>query len=367
MTITLQDDFKLEYSKHQVIDNYRRFLVIPIITGLLGLAFLLKNTVSYLNSEVVPFSDHYFWLWLTLTLSSIIFRVFISTINRHQNIKLLDYSMMMFTTVLCCLAAVLSALDSTTSPNYTAYAYTILGMATAYRASVRKYLIISITTFAFFNYLYFYELGNVVSFFFLFPIIALNILSVFIATSIENNRRTMILLSKELERTNLKLREESIRDPLTKLYNRRYLIDYLERAIKDFSRSDVKFCVAMCDLDHFKVINDQLGHLVGDEALVSFSAAIQDIGRDTDIQVRFGGEEFVILMPNTNIEQASILVERIRASIKTYVFKDVPWCLTVSFGLTEITPDDDYTSILARADKLVYQAKEEGRNKVVIG
>lgn len=367
MELLNSDAFKSEYLKHQVEDNYNRFLVIPIITCVIGLLFFSLNSYVYFYEEPRETTDSYFILWSVLVVLSLVFRLFISSVSKKNNYRLLDATILLYATTMCCVSASVTALDSMGTSDLTAYSYTILGMATAYRASIAKYLIITIVTLIYFNFFYSYVLGQAFNPSLLLPLLVLNVISIFIAVSLEANRKKMVHLSSQLESTNQRLMDESISDPLTKLYNRRYLTDYLMRKVKEFARSKESLCVAICDLDHFKKVNDELGHMAGDKALESFAELLKRVGRETDIHIRFGGEEFVIVMPKTNLQQALVSIERLRNATHEFTFENVPWPLTVSVGLTEIKNDDSYDTLLARADTFVYEAKSRGRNQIVVG
>lgn len=367
MELLNSDRFKSEYLKHQVEDNYNRFLVIPIITCVIGLLFFTLNSYVYFYQEPKATTNSYFVLWSALVLLSLIFRVFISSVSKKNNYRLLDSTILLYAISMCCVAASVTALDSTGAGDLTAYSYTILGIATAYRASITKYLLITVITFIYFNLFLLLVLQQPITLSLILPILVLNVVSVFIAVSLEGNRKKMVQLSSQLEATNQRLRNESIRDPLTQLYNRRYLTDYLMRKVKEFSRSKESLCVAICDLDYFKKVNDELGHLVGDQALEAFADLLHRVGRETDIHIRFGGEEFVIVMPKTNLQQALVSIERLRTATSAYKFDGIPWQLTVSVGLTEIKNEDNYDTLLARADTFVYEAKSRGRDQIVVG
>ncbi len=367
MELLSSESFKSEYLKHQVEDNYNRFLVIPIITCVIGLLFFTLNSYIYFYQEPNISTNSYFVLWSALVLISLMFRVFISTVNKSNNYHLLDKTILAYSVSMCCVAASVTALDATGGNDLTAYSYTILGFATAYRASIGKYIVITLATFIYFLCFLTLVLEQPASLSLILPILVLNVISVFIAVSLEANRKKMVRLSSQLEVTNRRLRDESIRDPLTQLYNRRYLTDYLMRKVKEFARSNESLCVAICDLDHFKKVNDELGHLVGDRALESFAQMLHRVGRETDIHIRFGGEEFVIVMPKTNLQQALVSIDRLKAATASHEFDGIPWQQTVSVGLTEIKHGDNYDSLLARADSFVYEAKSRGRNQIVVG
>lgn len=123
----------------------------------------------------------------------------------------------------------------------------------------------------------------------------------------------------------------------------------------------------LADIDHFKQINDANGHLVGDDVLQEFVQAIEARLRETDYLVRWGGEEFLIILPNTTRDGAAELAENLRHEVSQRTFSDADIKLTASFGISQINSNDTIESWLQRADKALYQAKNEGRNQVKKG
>lgn len=155
-----------------------------------------------------------------------------------------------------------------------------------------------------------------------------------------------------------------IHDELTGIYNRHYFNRTLEQEIKRHQRYQSPFSMAFLDIDHFKKINDSYGHDVGDAVLLSLAKSISPLLRSTDVFCRVGGEEFVILMPETNLENALIITERIRSSVEGISSKEVPEKITISAGLVELNDWDNVQSFYKRADEALYKAKEKGRNRV---
>jgi diguanylate cyclase (GGDEF)-like protein len=177
-----------------------------------------------------------------------------------------------------------------------------------------------------------------------------------------------IKLSIEKNKMFQKLQEQSIHDPLTQLFNRRYLDEALSRELKQVFRDKNSLCVAMLDLDHFKKFNDSFGHEVGDLVLKFIGKYLNSTHRGNDIACRFGGEEFVLVFPNTDINQILPRLEQIRTDIKNqkidYNQMILP-SITISIGVAEApkhgtTPDD----IIRAADKALYAAKEAGRDRI---
>ncbi|MEA3372436.1 MAG: diguanylate cyclase, partial [Campylobacterota bacterium] len=153
-------------------------------------------------------------------------------------------------------------------------------------------------------------------------------------------------------------------DILTGIYNRAYFNDELPKMISLAKRYTAPLSLILFDIDHFKQINDMYGHLTGDEVLIHLVSIIRHTQRESDLFVRWGGEEFVIALPNTDQEQACSMAESIRKRVISNVPKPLD-ALTVSFGVTSFRSDDDERELFRRADEALYRAKSEGRDRVV--
>ncbi|EOD81083.1 GGDEF domain family protein [Grimontia indica] len=156
-------------------------------------------------------------------------------------------------------------------------------------------------------------------------------------------------------------------DPLTKVYNRAALDDRLEHEYRCWIRYQTPFCLAMIDIDHFKSVNDQYGHLVGDKVLKVVARTIHQCLRDTDFIARFGGEEFVVLLPDADEETRKALLNNVRETVSRlpFKFKDTRLTITVSIGGSLFKDNDSTVDVLERADNALYNAKHNGRNKLV--
>ena len=156
-------------------------------------------------------------------------------------------------------------------------------------------------------------------------------------------------------------------DDLTGLYTRRYLMSMLSNQKALSERKDSDFVVLFADLDHFKQVNDSFGHYIGDIVLKNFADIIRTSIREIDYASRFGGEEFVVLLVNTDIEQSKKVAERIRSGIEHFNFNDVAPGLhvTVSIGMANYKQYKSIQETLMTADNRMYKAKEQGRNKIV--
>jgi len=164
--------------------------------------------------------------------------------------------------------------------------------------------------------------------------------------------------------------ELSILDDLTGLYNRRYLFEAFSKEIKRRDRTGKTFSIMMLDLDHFKEVNDEFGHLTGDMVLSKTAKKIKENLRESDMAFRYGGEEFCLMLIDTQIEKAIVMAERLRAEIEKTEYLSVEThgkiSVTTSIGVAEF--DDtvkDPMKLIGRADHALYNAKEAGRNRVV--
>ena len=175
--------------------------------------------------------------------------------------------------------------------------------------------------------------------------------------------KTLNHTSKEVIK-NLKNKAE--RDEMLNIYNRTKLMNKLQGEIKRANRYENDLSLIMFDVDYFKEINDKNGHLVGDNILVSIINIVKNEIREVDFLARYGGDEFIIINPETSKEEAAKLAERLRSEIEISEFEKIK-NVTCSFGVAELKEDDDIDSFIKRVDDALYEAKERGRNKVIKG
>ncbi len=172
------------------------------------------------------------------------------------------------------------------------------------------------------------------------------------------------LLEAELQHMSELVRE----DQLTGSLNRRGLDDVYERESARADRRDTPLCVAMLDLDNFKKLNDTYGHLAGDGALKHLVKVVRDTLRSMDVIARFGGEEFLILLPETTVEAAAAAMVRVQRELTRHFFmhENEKMLITFSCGVALRIPNESQESLMARADRAMYQAKQSGKNRVVV-
>jgi diguanylate cyclase (GGDEF)-like protein len=178
--------------------------------------------------------------------------------------------------------------------------------------------------------------------------------------------------TRALEALNRELASEMRRDPLTQLGNRLRLREDFDGLAARLGGSGEGYCAAMCDIDHFKPYNDQAGHLAGDDALRAVAAAMSANVRGGDLLYRYGGEEFLAVMPGVGIDGARATAERVRRAVEALDLLNPglspPLPLTVSIGVAEARPGEAGRprDLLARADAALYTAKSRGRNRVEV-
>jgi two-component system, cell cycle response regulator len=188
-----------------------------------------------------------------------------------------------------------------------------------------------------------------------------------------NTGKRIVTLERSLRAANEENRRISITDPLTGAYNRRYLMEQLPREIDRSARYSRELAVIMCDVDHFKRINDTHGHLVGDEVLKWFVGRLQEHVRSADWVARYGGEEFVVVLPETNVKNAAMAAENLRQRIagsRCTIPAVADLEVTASFGVCgwqgAAKQGATLDQLIARCDAGIYASKASGRNRVTV-
>lgn len=184
-------------------------------------------------------------------------------------------------------------------------------------------------------------------------------------------RLKRVLRERALNKERMQMMEElkklSITDGLTQLYNSRYFYTHIKSEIDRFNRYGHKLSMLLLDIDHFKAYNDTYGHIEGDKVLIGISRIIRSCLRKMDTAYRYGGEEFVVVLPETSAAEAYTVAERLRAAVADEPFPtpgrpDV--YITVSIGVAEYLHEESVVNFVHRADEAMYQSKQTGRNRV---
>ena len=172
-----------------------------------------------------------------------------------------------------------------------------------------------------------------------------------------------LIVMRELARETIS--RLAVTDELTGLNNRRFFNDSFSKALSAARRHRQPLSLISIDIDHFKKVNDTFGHSVGDLVLKEFSLLLKMMVRAEDIACRWGGEEFIVLLPDTTSEAAVILADRMRSSFEQYPRTTTP-AMTASFGVAQLQEGEKEDDLMRRVDAALYQAKHEGRNRVVV-
>lgn len=189
-----------------------------------------------------------------------------------------------------------------------------------------------------------------------------------IAKRIDDLREDLRQQRSALSEALLHVQELAVRDELTTLFNRRHMYQALGILKKQFLRTGRPFCIAMLDIDYFKQINDTHGHQAGDEILRGFAAQAQDALREIDVLGRWGGEEFLLVFPETSLPKALIVLGRLHERIEQAALSTTVPELRISFsaGLIQHETSMELQSLLECVDAALYQAKQQGRNRTVV-
>lgn len=185
--------------------------------------------------------------------------------------------------------------------------------------------------------------------------------SVFMARIKAHSRN--FILREELERANRELEKAAITDGLTQVFNHRYIVDRVEEEMERAKRYGHNMSVLLLDIDNFKNVNDTYGHQVGDEVLRSLAGCLKHIVRQSDSVGRYGGEEFMIILPETDLEQAKICGEKIRKAVEDMRFSEKDLHITISGGMVSLK-EQTAIKLIKEADEGLYEAKRNGKNRM---
>lgn len=175
-----------------------------------------------------------------------------------------------------------------------------------------------------------------------------------------------VSLEKKVEERTKELRKLAMIDGLTNLFNHQTSYNKLEEEINNAKENDLPLVIIMADLDKFKNVNDTYGHQVGDEVLLTVSDIISDNLKQTHIAGRYGGEEFIIILPNTELDEAITIANRLRISVENQIFQYENLKVTISMGLCKWMGESTI-ELVGKSDQLLYKAKQNGRNRVEVG
>lgn len=356
---TIQRD---KYIVFNATKNWNRFPRFAGVVFIASFSFLIQHSF-YPSVDRNSFSySIYTGVYSSLLVTTVLFSLLVYFLNvnhrRIHSIYLLYFSIFIIATLF------LNILNLFHGQDLSLYAFVVMSVPLILRTQIPYYaLIYTIIVIAFTVCLSTLHPdktnGLTITQVFLYSFVG------FMTTlTIEYARRKTFHLEEELRKKNTILESISVKDPLTGVYNRRYMMDLLVHHILLSRKNFQPFCQGIVDIDHFKKINDTLGHLTGDDVLKEIATIIKSTVRSNDLVFRFGGEEFIILFPETSLEHANIVMQRIRTVIESHSFMGVPWTVTASGGFTTLSDTDSPDSMLKRSDELLYKAKADGRNRI---
>ncbi|MBN2658758.1 MAG: GGDEF domain-containing protein [Spirochaetales bacterium] len=339
-------------------ENQRILMYAPLVISAVAFLYLLQYRFFPGRENQSPLFRYYVGLFSFAVLFSLLFRLCFPIILklRRLNIKAVFFASYYYLMFLITVS--LTTLDLQASSDYSAYAVGIFMVVYLYRIDWKRYIMFSLSGLIYFSAVYYLLKAEMLAPDRLLPLIIFTILSIYLVYVREKTRTQMLVLKVKLE-------DSALKDPLTGLYNRRYLFETLPLRISLFGRYGDKTALLLIDVDHFKKINDQFGHSAGDKVLKTLAVIIRDGIRETDSAYRYGGEEFLIVLNDTERDQAALMAERMRKTVEEYPFEGVPWNVTVCIGIAEIRPGDNDDHLIERADNNLYEAKRAGRNQVV--
>jgi diguanylate cyclase (GGDEF)-like protein len=354
---------KDKYHEFNVNKNWNRFPRFAVIAFVVSSIFFLQHTF-YPNVDRKSFLyDAYLIAYGLLPIITALYTILVYILNK-SHIRIHFVYLSYFGLFIICVLY-MNILKLYHSDDLSLYTFVMMAIPLIIRTRLIYYsLIYTVVWLGFMFCVYIFHFDKV-SFFKNSQLFLYALVGYLTTLTIEYARRKTFHLEEELRRKNTILESISVKDPLTGLFNRRYMMDLLVHHILLSRRHCKPFSQGIIDIDHFKRVNDTLGHLTGDDVLKEIARIIKIAVRISDLVFRFGGEEFIILFPETNLENASIVMERIRKSIESNVFNGVPWKISASGGFTELLATDSPETILKRSDELLYKAKMEGRNRVL--
>jgi len=387
---TIKSEYILNNSISKEISsiNIARLYYIAIITLPVSFIHIVLFYLKDVNTE-----NELFWKWGVVLVHSflflfmVVFSIILTFLrNRNDSFFVMSYFPFIFLFVLLAAGITLVSIDQYITTNITPFI--VICVVSAIILYMRPLVSISFYLIAYF--LFYHAIGliqkqeailltnrvngiSVIGIGFCISIILWhsNRLNLFQKREIENQHIELLKKNRLLEEANHELENLSILDELTQIFNRRYFNYALEKELKRHYRSQKPISLIICDVDFFKNYNDALGHLEGDKCLKYLANTIKEsIKRPFDSAIRFGGEEFVIILPNTDEIGVMTVANRIKNRIADLLLRhpdsNISPFVTMSFGITTIIPDESTNNdyLIAKADEALFESKRSGRNKI---
>ena len=340
--------------------NLRKIILIGTLYTILEIVGLTLSTLGFFESDIrlyvsVIVGFHLIYLPTVYYLSR-------KTKNRNRKIlKALEHT---YYTVILIWASLFTTLINIGNEDITTFIAVIVIIAALFVVNPKVSRLLYIINCIFFIGLIYLKIDNILlANAIAFKALIVTAITIFISIENYSIRKKLFISQSELIDVNKILKEQTHRDSLTQLYNNRFIFDYLDKTIEKMVNQGGEMSVLMIDIDNFKQINDRFGHLIGDKVLREVSTTLVNLTRKRDIVVRYGGEEFAVVLMDTNIDEATDVAEKIRLEMMSLSL-DGNVEITVSIGVVEWS-EHETTELVKAADDMLYEAKRTGKNKVV--
>ncbi|MCH4889965.1 GGDEF domain-containing protein [Acidaminobacter sp. JC074] len=346
--------FKSSMTKNNIV----RILILGIIYTSMEIVGLTLSSLGFFESDIR------FYVSLIVGFHLIYLPV-VYVLYRRRTFKVLNQVQYIYFYVIMTWGSVFNVLMYIKDEDITIYSIVILLISALFIIRPLISRIMYALNFIFFASLIYINVSDILVFNQLvFKSLIVTVIAVLISNSNYNVRKKLSDSQKDLLLVNEKLKDQALKDSLTKLYNNGYLFDFLDKAVNNKVYCGNKFSFLMIDIDDFKGINDQYGHLFGDQVIKTVANKLEVLTRDIDIVCRYGGEEFVVILCHADLEVASQIAERIRSEIEREKVEGKVG-VTVSIG-GALYQNQAPLALIKEADDKLYMAKNAGKNRVVI-
>lgn len=355
--VKIPEKYAGELSSLRSGHNYRAFFVLAAVLFASCSIFLLQHLLipdRYCDAWI---HNLYIRFYLITMAAAPVYALILFLANRQRSEKAVFFLCMLFCFTMISLGMTLSVLDFHNGRNLTAVFLASLGVTVMLSGPLLAYVMCSIWLLAMFSLAYLRYFHTVADPSLIVTMIFLASLNFVFGLYAEHIRLKANL-------STVRMRDLTLHDQLTGAYNRLFLNEYIQKLIHSRNRYKTALSCILIDVDHFKDVNDTYGHPVGDRVLVSLVGAIREQLRNTDTITRMGGEEFLILLPETPLEPAKTVANKIRSITEHLNFNG--FTLTISLGVCEIHENESFESAFSRCDTALYRAKTNGRNRVEI-
>jgi len=343
--------------------NFQTFSVAAIIAFTISLLYVLQKLYAPGETPESWMTGAYIALFGSLGIVSVIFFLAYHWMHERVTLRFETIFVMVYAFLVVGISTVVTVIDMVYTREYTGMFVGLISTSVILSAPLIAYSALSSFSLILFSLGYFLVFpGQGIEVY--LPGFVNAAVSVAIGIIIQNGRTNNEVLKIHLQDLNRELREYSFRDPLTGSRNRRFLMEYLEQQRLLELRHEVGLSLIIFDIDHFKKVNDSLGHPVGDMVLKDLANVSQGCLRDSDMLARYGGEEFIAVLAKTRMEDAYAVADRMRVGVEYHSFAGVPWKITASYGVAELRKNESIESLISRADIALYWSKKEGRNRV---